>query len=238
MRVRDLRDIPLLFTEGEDEMGAPKKTRAQLLDKIIQFIWDYQDRHNGETPKLEVIGRHVGVAPSGMGYYAGILVDDGRINRISVRPFRATLTTHKDNQRAIESFKRLRDRIERANEHEREQIRERQEQERVTEQRVADKSAVFAAAGDTVVDTLPVQTTVAPLERPAIAKNWDRQMGLAPHSQTADGQKLDAFDDAQARLRAVNKEVKSMMPRLLKIADERDLVFELVSRGYRVDKVR
>lgn len=238
MRVHDFRDIPLLFTEGEDKMGAPKKTRAELLDKIIQFIWDYQDKHAGDSPKLEVIGRHVGIKAEGVGYYAAILVDEGRLNRISVRPFRATILEHKDNKRAIDRWKRLRARVEEADAREREQIRERQGAEQITDQRQTDRAAALALVGDTVVAESPPPSPspeARTFERPAIARSWDRQMGTG-QQQDPDAVKVERFNEAQSRVREVNREVKALMPKLLKIADERDLVFELISRGYTVKK--
>jgi hypothetical protein len=233
--VRDLRDLPLLYVvKGEDDMGAPKKTRAELLDKIIQFIWDYQDRHGGDTPQQNVVARHVGVDPGGIGYYIAILVDEGRLNKISPRPFRVTITDHKDNQKAIDRFKRIRERLERADALERDRIREEQGQLRETEQRETDRSAALALVAEAPA---PASSDTVVVERPAIARNWDRQL-QPPAAKHETEDRLDQFTDAHARVREINKEVKAMMPKLLKITDERDLVFELVSRGYRVDKVR
>jgi hypothetical protein len=238
MRVHDFRDIPLLFTEGEDKMGAPKKTRAELLNKIVQFIWDYQQKHNGETPALGVIGTHVGVKAEGMGYYAAILVDEGRIDRIGVRPFRVSITDHKENKRAITSYQRLLAKKEQHEAEERDRIRERQGEERVAEQRTSDRETVLAAASDTVVDDRPPPSKAPEtrtFDRPAIAGAWERQTGTGPQ-QDPDALKVERFNDAQARVREVNREVKALMPKLLKIADERDLVFELISRGYTVKR--
>lgn len=236
--VRDLRDLPLLYVvRGENEMGAPKKTRAELLDKMIQFIWDYQDRHNGETPMLNVVGRHVGVEHAGVGYYINLLVDEGRLSRIGARPFRVTITEHKENQKAIDRFKRIRERLERADEAERQRIRNEQEHLRESEQRAEDSTAALNLVGDdtVVADRSKTEVEVTPFrmsEVGKVARNWGRQS----HSEAMTP--IERFDDAQARVREVNREVKAMMPKLLKITDERDLVFELVSRGYRVDKVR
>lgn len=236
-KVRALSDIVDLFVmeEGEKNMGGPKKTRAELLDKMVQFIWDYQDRHGGDTPRVNVIERHLNIANAGGGYYIAILVDQGRINKISSHPFRVTITDHPLNLKAIDRFKKIRERLERADENERKQIRERQEREAAEEQRATDHNAALALVGQPHSDTV-VADTPAPVkvfERPAIARSWERQMD--PNSET---DRLTEFTNAHTRVREINKEVKALMPKLLRIADERDLVFELLSRGYRVDKVR
>jgi hypothetical protein len=164
------------------------------------------------------------------------LVDEGRINRIGVRPFRATITNHIANTRAIDRWKRLRARLEAADAAEREQIRERQERERAAEQHQSDKEAVFAVAADSVVVDKPSTDRVP--ERAASAVNWGRQTGPEPQPTSPEAQSIQRFTDTQSRVREVNREVKAMMPRLLKIADERDLVFELISRGYTVCRGR
>jgi hypothetical protein len=220
--VHDFREIPLLFvSEGEKKMGATRKTTPEVKDKIIQFLWDYQDKHNGDTPAQVVIGRHSGINPSGIGYWLGLLIDDGRLNKISSNPFRATITDHPKNKSAIERFKRLRQRIEDANEREREQIRQRQAEDAQTEQLQQDRAAVFAAAP--TVEALP-----AP-----VAGNNGAPVVAAPEVQAIDRLARTRGDYLHAQ-----KAVKSEMPKLLKIADERDLVFELISRGYTITKVR
>jgi hypothetical protein len=229
--VHDFRDIPLLFVEGEVDMGAPKKTRAELLDKIIQFIWDYQDKHNGETPSQVLIERHAGIHTNGGSYYMAMLVDEGRLNKISSRPFRVTITEHPANKKAIDRFKRFRERMERADEAERQRIREEQEHNAVAEQRQSDRDAVFASADDTMV----VEDRPAPApERPAIPlENRGEHQTIAPLVAKA-ARYVDTNDQHRVALR----ELKTEMGRLIKLADERDLVFELVGRGYTVSKTR
>lgn len=233
--VKDLSDIPLLFAEGEIDMGAPKKTRAELLDKVIQFIWDYQEKHNGETPQQTVIERHVGIKGSGGFYYIALLVEEGRLNKISSRPFRVTITSHPKNASAINRFKRLRQKQEEHDEQERQRIREEQERNATAEQMQNDKAAVFAAASETMV----AENENAPAEKPAIPLNqektesraWDRQLSSLVQS-------ADRYVTASDQYRAAQRALKSEMPRLIKFADERDLVFELVGRGYTVSKNR
>jgi hypothetical protein len=233
--VRALSDIVELYTvqeEGAEDMGAPRKNRAERLDKIIQFIWDYQDRHAGLSPTLEVIGRHVGISAQAIGYYITILVDEGRLDRITVRPFRGRIIeSNKQNQKAIDRFKRLREKMDEHHAEERDRIREEQERLARADQREKDRTAALALVETKPeVESIPSSFNVS--ERPAIARNWERQMH--PETMTT----MERYDQAQADLKSVNKEIRMMMPRLLKVADERDLVLELVNRGYRVDKVR
>jgi hypothetical protein len=224
LRVYDFRDIPLLFmSEGEEDMGAPRKTRAELLDKIIQFIWDYQDKHSGTTPKMGVIGNHLGNAGTSINYYIALLVEEGRLNKISSHPFRATITDVPANKSAISRFKKLRERMDAADARERERIRENQEHERENEQRASDREAALALISDvseapTVSSApMPARRTVSP--DPIIAA-------------------VDSYSRNRSDYYAAQKAVKAEMPKLLKIADERDIVFELVSRGYTVAKNR
>jgi hypothetical protein len=219
-RVKDFSDIPLLFAEGENDMGAPKKTRAELLDKFIQFVWDYQQKHNGETPTLVTVGQNIGIKGGGEGYYTSILIDEGRLNRISVRPFRATITDHPKNTSAIGRYKRLLAKKEAFEAAERERIRAEQASNAEASQRAEDKEAVFAAISDSVdVQKAPALAE----ERPAIP--------LAPLVKVA-----DRYVGASDQYRAAQRALKTEMPRLIKFADERDLVFELLNRGYTVKK--
>jgi hypothetical protein len=234
-RVRDFRDIPLLFTEGEGKMGSVRKTTPERLDKIIQFTWEYQQKHNGETPTLEVIGRHVGVAAQGMGYYATMLVDAGRIDRISVRPFRATINMHHPaNVKAIERYKRLLAKKEEHEENERQRIRNEQDHVRASEQLTSDREAIFevAGAGTVVADRAEAEVRHAPETRSFMASD---NRPPAP-MQDPDVAKVHRFNEAHSEVRAANRDIRQLMPRLLKIADERDLVMELINRGYTVKK--
>jgi hypothetical protein len=106
---------------------------------------------------------------------------------------------------------------------ERERIRENQEHERENEQRASDREAALALISDvseapTVSSApMPARRTVSP--DPIIAA-------------------VDSYSRNRSDYYAAQKAVKAEMPKLLKIADERDIVFELVSRGYTVAKNR
>jgi hypothetical protein len=233
--VKDFSDIPLLFVEGEVDMGAPRKTRAEKLDQIIQFIWDYQDKHEGATPSQTLITRQCGLVSGGGFYYINLLIDEGRLNKIASNPFRATITDHKDNKRAIERFQRIRKLREQEEERERDQIRERQAQEAETGQRADDKQALLETVTDTAVaeDRSPPPSPTPAPERPLTY--LEKHMG--PQVAPLIG-KADRYVTASEQYRTAQRELKTEMPRLIKFADERDLVFELVSRGYTVSKAR
>lgn len=238
--VRDFSDIPLLFVvdEGEKKVPGQRKTTPEKLDKIIQFVWDYQDKHNGITPTLENIGRHVGISGQGTGYFVNILIDDGRLNKISGRPFRATIVEdHPKNRSAIMRFKRIREKIEQAEEAERNRIREEQAQLVRADQREADKQALFSAVEPAQVRD-EVTAEVKTMERPAIATAWEEQTDTRQRPLSPEAQTVQRYSDAETRRREVTREVKQMMPKLLKVADERDLVYELVTRGYTVSRQR
>lgn len=218
--VKSLDDIPELFvTKGENEMGWTRKNTPEKLDKIIQFIWDYQDKHNGDTPNVSVIGRHVGIDPTGMGYWITMLVDQGRLDKISSRPFRATITPNPKNASAIDRFKRIRERIAQSEAEERDRVRAEQDEQRQREQTLENRNAALSLSEPAVLS----ETVTAEVVHDDRVQPDDR---------------LFKFTDAHARVREVNREVKALMPKLLRVADERDLVFELLTRGYRVDKVR
>jgi hypothetical protein len=222
--VRDFKEIPLLFVkEGDEEVTGRRKTTAEVLDKIIQFIWDYKQRHNDETPAASVVERHVGgVGRGSIYYFMSMLVDEGRLNKISSKPFRVTISSHPKNASAIERFKRLLAKKEQVEAEERDRIRAEQEQTREVEQREADRQALFSATA--VSDNANAEVAVK--ERPA------------PSTQDAIIPATERFLNAGREYRAASRDLKMDMPRLLKIADERDLVYELVSRGYTVARTR
>jgi len=203
-------------------MVGRRKTTPEVLDKIVQFVWDYQDKHNGDTPTIEAIGRHVGFSGQSGGYFIGLLIDDGRFNKISSRPFRVTIADHPMNKSAISRWKRIRDQIERDEAAERDRIRQEQDKAAQGEQLQQDKQALFSA-----MTTEPGHPLV-----PA---------SLSPQPQQAldfAGPAVERFNDTRKAMREAQSGVKAAMPQLLKLADERDLVFEVVQRGYSVQRAR
>lgn len=232
--VKDLKDIPYLFvTEREEgkerKMGFTRKSTPERLDKIICTIWDYQQKHNGETPTMTFIGNQIGVHAQGMGYWINMLVDEGRINRIGERPFRATITDHKDNTKAISRFISLRGRKEALEAEERDRIRERQEEERRSEQLRTDHAKVLDAAKAELVPvqeaysevSAPERSLPTPVERPAMF---------------ADATAFGSYDAARKQLRDEGRRLKPLMPSVIKLAETRDLMLELIERGYQVSK--
>lgn len=242
--VKDLKDLPWLFDkEGVTDMGATRKTTPERLDKIIQFIWDYQDKHNGETPRMTTIGNHIGVMGAGsMTYWINMLVDSGRLNKISSLPFRASINMdNRDNQKAIERFKRIRKQIDAHDAEERERIRAKQEYERKQAEQEEARQAVFAAAeAETAAatpavvatqDVEPRPRTTEPLTRTAIASFTGRT-----EQPPANDDSIFRFERARSELRDAQKAVKQAMPAMIKVAETRDLVHELLERGYVVSK--
>lgn len=240
-KVKDFHDIPYLFlTEGVSDMGSTRKSTPEKLDKIIQFVWDYQDKHNGETPAINLIERQFNIAHQGGGYWVNLLVDAGRLNRISTRPFRATITEHKDNRKAIDRFKQIRARIEQAEAAERDRIRARQEEDRRTE----DHNAVLEAM--TIPEPAPTRTVDYEAERnnaavptpaiplPAVVEQTHEgtRDTLEPHVEDT----VEKFTRSRAETRDATRALKPAMPQLIKIAETRDLMFELIERGYHVSK--
>jgi hypothetical protein len=251
-RVKSLDDIPLLFvpTTPEEEkgntMGATFKRTHEKLDKMVQFIWDYQRQHNGETPKMITIGTHVGITNPGVStsYFIAKLVDEGRINKISPRPFRCTINeNHPLNKRAINGFKKLLAAREEAEEAERQRIREQQAAWKQQEDRTAVFEAVEAeqVPASRVHDARPTERP-APLPSVAFAP---RTNAAAVVQRTANdvtpvngepGDTIFRFNEARAELRDAQKAIKTAMPQMIKVAETRDLLTEIVERGYVVSK--
>lgn len=106
--VHSLRELPLLYMTGENDMGFKHKKTDEVLDRIIQVIWHYQQTHNNETPTQQFIFNELvegkllgGASPSSMTWYTRLLIDDDRIEKISSRPFRVTIRQHPKNRSAI-----------------------------------------------------------------------------------------------------------------------------------------
>jgi hypothetical protein len=233
-RVKDFQDLPELFieeTEKEKTMGATHKKTAQTLDKMVQFIWDYQDKHEGATPTLTTVANHVGVKNSASAtYFMNKLVDDGRVDKISSMPFRVSITDHKDNQRAIASFQRLRAMKEQFEDGEREKIRAEQDRLKRADEREANKTELYAAH-NTQVTERPTETIMAPTTTTPAPGFATR---VRPENPTTEP--IGRFLAARQEATLADRDIKSVMPQLIKVADTRDLMFELVTRGYVVSK--
>jgi hypothetical protein len=249
-RVKALDDIPLLYLrndneEGEEKMGYERKNTPERLDKMIQFIWDYQRRHDGDSPKMVTIGTHIGVSSpeTATTFWINKLIDEGRLNKISSRPFRVTITEHPANTKAIERFKRVLVARENAEEQERQRIRERQETDRQREQHEADRQAVFAAAeAEVTAETPPAAvlqdarpTVPTPLPSRAFAPRAEVTR-REPQVNDDHGDRVSRYVDARRDLQAAQREIKTAMPQMIKVAETRDLVHELLERGYVVSK--
>lgn len=236
-KVTALQDIPELLLDDTLLKETPKVTMTRgphkktliALDKMVQFIWDYQEKHGGETPKLNVIAQNAGITnPSSATLFMNRLVDDGRINKISSTPFRVTLTDHPTNKRAIESFKRLRAAKETFEAQERDRIRARQAEEATTAQLEQDKQALFTTHDAQVMEK---PATVPPAEMP-----YGKERELTSQTNTDPYAAVARFLAARQETTLANKDLKRVMPQLVKVADTRDLMVELVERGYVVSK--
>jgi Mn-dependent DtxR family transcriptional regulator len=221
-----LKETPKMKTPGT--RGPAKKTLIAL-DKMVQFIWDYQQKNGGDTPKLTTIAQNAGVTnPSSATIFMNRLIDDGRVNKISSMPFRVTLTDHPANRRAIESFKRLRAAKETFEAQERDRIRARQTEEAAITQLEQDKQALFTAADTQLMEkpaTVPtMEQPYGKTEQEPVARTTD------PHAAVA------RFLAARQETTLANKDLKRVMPQLVKVADTRDLMVELIERGDVVSK--
>lgn len=216
-------------------MGATYKRTHEKLDKIVQFIWDYQRQHNGETPKQVTIGTHIGLTNPAIStsYFIAKLVDEGRLHKISARPFRATINDdHVQNKKAINSWKRLLAAREEAEEQERQRIREQQAKHFQQEDRTAVFEAVEAeqVPASRVHDARPTEPrTPAPLPSQA----WREP---TPQAINGEVDTVFRFNQARTELRDAQKAIKAAMPQMIKVAETRDLLSEIIERGYVVSK--
>lgn len=199
-------------------MGATRKSTPERLDKMIQFIWDYKRQHNGETPSQMLIGKQIAVDPTGVGYWVSLLVAEGRLHKISPRPFRCMIIdSHPKNKDAIRRFERILARVESEHAAERDGIRAEQARNGATEQAESDTNAALEMVDAAKADVVPAPT-VPVVTLPT--RNFDPEPYRAARAVLVDRQ----------------KEIKSMLPVWVKLAETRDLLCELVERGYAVSR--
>ena len=210
------------------------------MDKVIQFIWNYQRLHGGETPRMVTIGQNIGIKDwkTGTTYFITKLVDEGRLDKISSQPFRATITmSHPKNRSAIQRFQRLIEKQEQAEAEERQGIRERQETDRI----LASRQEVFAAASAELreVPAIGIDNARAPTRAPGPDQEPHRQQLISVVEPQRNGENIDTilrFNEARASLRDAEKVIRQAMPQMIKVAATRDLLNELVERGYVVSR--
>lgn len=244
-RVKSLRDLPKLFAKPErtKTMGVTRHKTPERLDKIIQFIWNYQRNHAGESPpSLKMISENLPEIIS-MRWYIGLLEQEGRLEIVGVRPLKVVINRdHPKNKAAINRFMKL---LERA-----EALEAAAAPQPVTveeeHQAIVAREAETATADQVETDHLSEQEFhdwAAEKEEPSLETmlhNW----GEAPPAQdtvrTMEEHQLSRSitraTEAQRTLDRENTVIGSAMPQLLKIADTRDLLSELVERGYVVSK--
>jgi hypothetical protein len=242
MIVKSLNEIAHLYlkAEGGDEDMPNWKRTEERMDKAIQFIWNYQRLHGGNTPRMVTIGQNIGIKDwkTGTTYFITKLVDEGRLDKISSQPFRATINmSHPKNRSAIHRFQRLLEKQEQAEADERQDIRERQETERI----LANRQEVFAAASAELEDGPAIRIHDHGPRTPAPGP--DREAGgqqLIPRSEAQrNGETIDSilrFNEARTSLRDAEKVIRQAMPQMIKVAATRDLLNELVERGYVVSR--
>lgn len=233
--VKTFEEIPFLFSDNEEEndMADGRKGHTKIKkkdipahkDRIIQFIWDYQQKHSGDTPTNTAIAQHMGQTPGPMRLWLNRLYDDKRIDIIATNPLRITVLDHAKNTNAIERFKRLSKMREEHEEREREQIRERQAQDKAAEEAMAEqerRNAVSAELlGNTLNEAPPKADFEMPQTRPANDPVSDAVVGYTRAARASE--EMEPY-------------IKAVMHRLLPLAESRDMVAELVERGYTVTK--
>ena len=216
------------------------KRTEERMDKAIQFIWNYQRYHGGDTPNMVTIGQNIGISDwkTGTPYLIARLVGEGRLDKISSRPFRATINMNDPkNKAAIHRFQRLLEKQEQAEAEERQRILERQNTDRILKQRQEMSAAV----------TPETQKSSAARSRdasPSTAALWHHhgtgggQLAQAIEAER-NGENVDTicrFNEARISLRDAEKLIRQAMPQMIKVAATRDLLNELVERGYVVSK--
>jgi hypothetical protein len=203
------------------------KRTEERMDKAIQFIWNYQRYHGGDTPNMVTIGQNIGISDwkTGTPY-------------LIARPFRATINMNDPkNKAAIHRFQRLLEKQEQAEAEERQRILERQNTDRILKQRQEMSAAV----------TPETQKSSAARSRdasPSTAALWHHhgtgggQLAQAIEAE-GNGENVDTicrFNEARISLRDAEKLIRQAMPQMIKVAATRDLLNELVERGYVVSK--
>lgn len=209
--VKDMRDLAQLFTTkegGDDMLKMFKKTPARL-DAIIQAIWHYQHIHNGLTPPVGLIETESDIPFGAFRHYRTILENSGRLDMISTRPFRAIIKSQEPHNKAAIA-------------------RKRRELEKlgIAPHQIAPELP-FKGCPDEFESAQPAQDPRVTLVAESVPSIDTATVAAA--SQWSDAS--DAFLDAKAK-------VRQLLPRLLKVAEVRDLIHELVERGYVVSKGR
>ena len=209
--VKDMRDLAQLFAtkEGRDDMPKMFKKTPARLDAIIQVIWHYQHINNGLTPPVGLIETESDIPFGAFKHYRTILENSGRLDMISTRPFRAIIKSQEPHNKAAIARKR----------------RELEKLGLAPHQ--LEPELPFQGRPDEFEPTQPEQDPRVTLVAESVP-SIDTAM-VAAASQWSDAS--DAFLDAKAK-------VRQLLPRLLKVAEVRDLIHELVERGYVVSKGR
>lgn len=209
--VKDMRDLAQLFAtkEGGDDMPTLFKKTPARLDAIIQVIWHYQHINNGLTPPVGLIETESDIPFGAFSHYRTILENSGRVDIISRRPFRAIIKSQEPHNKAAIA-------------------RKRRELEKLglAPHQIAPELP-FKGCPDEFESAQPAQDPQATLVAESVP-SIDTAM-VAAASQWSDAS--DAFLDAKTK-------VRQLLPRLLKVAEVRDLIHELVERGYVVSKGR
>jgi len=106
--VKSFAELPALMNHRtEPKMGYPRKKTPAMMDRVVQIIWHFKHLHGEtETPSTNLIGNELGITPSGVGPYITKLEEQGRVDRIQMRPMRVTLLDHPMNKRAIKLYQR------------------------------------------------------------------------------------------------------------------------------------
>lgn len=208
--VKTLRDLPKLFTtKGDDDMPKMFKKTPARLDALVQNIWHFQQLHQGATPTGTLLEHGVDLPAGSFTYYRNLLEMDERIALISHRPLRVTLKlSHPKNKAAIARKLRELEKLDQA---------PRQIAPELPFEGSPEPDTALVTAAYAVVNTLGSQAPDVDNATVAAASTY--------------AEATDVLADAKVR-------VRQMLPRLLTMAEARDLIHELVERGYVVSKGR
>lgn len=234
--VKAFSDLLMIY-EKENEMGRVAAKEIPIRkDKIVQFVWDYQQKHDGDTPHMGLIGNMLDIVPTAARNWVARLVDDDRVELISTNPLRIRLLDHPKNTAAIERYKRLLAAKEKHEESEREQIRNRQQHEAKEAKKTADREAVLnEPLSDEERETAAKRIIEAQRNGRDIPTATTETTTMTTTPATPDVvDRVNSYARTAMDLTQEETLMRAVMPELLPLADDRDLVMEMLKRGYAV----
>lgn len=88
--------------EGIFIMGSTRLSTHATLDRIVTFIHQYQQEHEGRTPPVAAVREGADIRGTGFSYFRDLLANSGRITVMQVKPLDVRITPgHPDNKRCL-----------------------------------------------------------------------------------------------------------------------------------------